>query len=80
MWLQVQEMLCIERGGEAQLPDKLAAYNPLVPQGDELVATVMVEIENPVQRETALRRLGHIEDRMFLSSSASTIRTTATSR
>ena len=67
MWLQVQEMLYIERGGAAQLVDELAAYNPLIPQGNELVATVMFEIEDPVQRETALGRLGGVEHRMFLS-------------
>ena len=67
MWHQVHEMLYIERGGEAQIADELAAYNPLVPQGDELVATVMIEIEDAVQREKALSRLGGIEDRMFLT-------------
>jgi hypothetical protein len=67
MWLQVQEMLHIERGGEAQIADELAAYNPLVPQGDELVATVMFEIEDPRQRDQALSRLGGVEHRMFLS-------------
>ncbi len=61
------EMLYIERGGEAQIADELAAYNPLVPQGDELVATVMIEIGDPVQREKALARLGGIEHRMFLT-------------
>jgi Protein of unknown function (DUF3501) len=67
MWHQVHEMLYIERGGEAQIADELAAYNPLVPQGDELVATVMIEIEDAAQREKALARLGGIEDRMFLT-------------
>ena len=38
MWGQVQEMLYIEKGGEAQLADELAAYNPLIPQGSELVS------------------------------------------
>jgi hypothetical protein len=60
-------MLYIERGGETQIADELAAYNPLVPQGDELVATVMIEIEDPIQREKALARLGGIEDCMFLT-------------
>jgi hypothetical protein len=73
MWLQVHEMLYIERGGEAQLADELAAYNPLIPQGDELVATVMLEIEDPVQREAALRRLGGVEHRIFLSLGAERI-------
>jgi hypothetical protein len=67
MWHQVHEMLYIERGGEAQIVEELAAYNPLVPQGDELVATVMIEIEDAVQREKALARLGGIEDHMFLT-------------
>jgi hypothetical protein len=67
LWLQVQEMLHIERGGEAQIADELSAYNPLIPQGSELSATVMIEIEEPARREAILRRLGHIENRMFLS-------------
>ena len=67
MWHQVHEMLYIERGGEAQIVDELAAYNPLVPQGDELVATVMIEIEDAGQRERALSRLGGIENCMFLT-------------
>jgi hypothetical protein len=67
MWHQVHEMLYIERGGEAQIADELSAYNPLVPQGDELVGTVMIEIEDAAQREKALARLGGIEDRMFLT-------------
>jgi hypothetical protein len=67
MWHQVHEMLYIEGGGEAQLADELAAYNPLIPQGDELVATVMFEIEEPRQRELILSRLGGVEHRMFLT-------------
>ncbi|HYM04449.1 MAG TPA: DUF3501 family protein, partial [Stellaceae bacterium] len=41
--------------------------NPLVPQGDELVATVMFEIDEPMQRQTALSRLSGVEHRMFIS-------------
>jgi hypothetical protein len=67
MWHQIHEMLYIERGGEAQIADELEAYNPLIPQGDELSATVMFEIDDPVQREKALTRLGGIEHRMFVS-------------
>jgi len=67
MWHQVHEMLYIEGGGEAQIADELAAYNPLIPQGDELVATVMFEIEEPRQRELILSRLGGVEHRMFLT-------------
>ena len=63
---QVQEMLFIEKGGDAQLPDELAAYNPLIPQGAELVATVMFEIDDEVRREATLARLGGVEDRFFI--------------
>jgi hypothetical protein len=67
MWHQVHEMLYIEGGGEAQIADELAAYNPLIPQGDELVATVMFEIEEPRQRELVLSRLGGVEHHIFLT-------------
>jgi Protein of unknown function (DUF3501) len=63
---QVQEMLYIEKGGEAQIEDELAAYNPLIPQGAELVATVMFEIDDPIRRAAALARLGGIENHVFL--------------
>jgi len=66
MLFQVQEMLLVEKGGAAQVPDELAAYNPLIPNGSELVATVMFEIDDPVRRETALRQLGGAEDCFFL--------------
>ena len=63
---QVQEMLFIEKGGDAQLPDELAAYNPLIPQGAELVATVMFEIDDPVRRARVLATLGGIEHKAFI--------------
>lgn len=66
MWLQVQEMLHIERGGEEQLKDELAAYNPLIPQGKELVATFMIEIDDPERRKRILGRLGGIEESAFM--------------
>lgn len=66
MLFQVQEMLLTERGGEAQIPDELAAYNPLIPQGSELVATIMFEIEDPLRRAQALARLGGVEDCFFV--------------
>ncbi len=66
MWYQVQEMLHIEKGGDAQLEDELAAYNPLIPQGSELVATVMFEIDDGVRRTAVLSRLGGIENHVFL--------------
>lgn len=66
MLQQVQEMLYIEKGGEEQLKDELAAYNPLIPQGSELVATVMFEIDDPIRRARFLARLGGIEHTMFI--------------
>lgn len=66
MLFQIQEMLLIEKGGEAQLADELAAYNPLVPQGRELVATVMFEIDDPVRRAKILGELGGVEDHFYL--------------
>ena len=66
MLFQIQEMLLIEKGGEAQVADELAAYNPLIPQGSELVATVMFEIEDPDRRAALLARLGGAEDHFFL--------------
>lgn len=74
MWHQVHEMLYIERGGEEQIADELDAYNPLIPQGDELSATVMVEIDDPVRRAGVLSRLGGIENHMTLSFAGETVR------
>jgi hypothetical protein len=71
---QVHEMLFIEKGGAEQLPDELAAYNPLIPQGSELVATVMFEIEDPVRRARVLAGLGGIEHAAFLRVGGETIR------
>jgi hypothetical protein len=74
MWMQVQEMLHIERGGADQLTDELQAYNPLVPQGTELVATFMIEIDDPVRRQRVLSTLGGIEETAFLRVAGETIR------
>lgn len=65
MWAQVHEMLYIEKGGEEQIEDELRAYNPLIPQGRELVATVMFEIDDPQRRKTFLSKLGGIEETAF---------------
>jgi hypothetical protein len=73
MLFQVQEMLLTEKGGDAQLPDELAAYNPLIPQGDELVATVLFEIDEPNRRAQVLAELGDVEDRFFLEVGASRV-------
>ena len=66
MWLQVQEMLRIEKGGAEQVPGELDAYNPLIPQGDELIATLMLEIEDANRRNAVLLSLGGIEEKVFL--------------
>ena len=66
MWQQVHEMLHVEKGGEAQIADELEAYNPMIPQGSELVATIMLEIDDPARRANALARLGGIENHVFL--------------
>ena len=66
MRAQIQEMLHIEKGGEEQLKDELAAYNPLIPKGKELVATLMFEIDNPLSRTEFLNKVGGIEEKVFL--------------
>lgn len=66
MIYQVQEMLYIERGGKEQLYDEIKAYNPLVPKGKELVATLMFEIDNEKKRKDFLNSVGGIEERIFI--------------
>lgn len=66
MLFQIQEMLLIERGGDDQIADELAAYNPLVPQGSDLTATVMFEIDDARRRAAVLARLGGVEARFFV--------------
>ena len=66
MLAQVQEMLYIEKGGDDQLKDELIAYNPLIPNGKELIATLMFEIDNPVSRATFLSKVGGIEKNVFM--------------
>jgi len=77
MLFQVQEMLLVEKGGEAQIPDELAAYNPLIPKGHELVATMMFELDDPVRREKFLSDLGGVEDHFYITVAGS--RSTASS-
>ena len=70
---QILEMLYIERGGEAQIEDELSAYNPLVPKGRELVATLMFEIDEPVRREKFLAALGGVEETVTITVGGETI-------
>ena len=66
MLAQVQEMLYIEKGGDEQLKDELTAYNPLIPDGKELIATLMFEIDNSVSRAAFLSKVGGIEQNVFM--------------
>jgi hypothetical protein len=66
MVAQIQEMLYIEKGGDEQLKDELIAYNPLVPNGKELTATLMFEIDNPISRGAFLSKVGGIEKKIFI--------------
>ncbi len=74
MWHQVQEMLYIERGGEAQIADELRAYNPLIPKGRELVATLMFEVADAVQRHLFLSKLGGVEETVTLEIGGETVK------
>ena len=66
MLAQIQEMLYIERGGDEQLKDELNAYNPLIPKGKELVATLMFEIDDPSLRTNFLNKVGGIEEKVYI--------------
>jgi hypothetical protein len=74
MLAQVQEMLYIEKGGDEQLKDELVAYNPLIPNGKELTATLMFEIDNPVSRAAFLSKVGGIEQTVFMKLNGETIK------
>ena len=74
MKAQIQEMLHIEKGGDEQVKDELAAYNPLIPKGKELVATLMFEIDNPLSRAEFLNKVGGIEEKVFLKIGKETIK------
>ncbi|HEX4158973.1 MAG TPA: DUF3501 family protein [Rhizomicrobium sp.] len=67
MWLQVQEMLHIEKGGAEQIAGEIETYNPLIPQGSELIATLMLEIEDPKRRDRELYRLAGIEESTYIA-------------
>jgi len=64
---QVQEMLRVEKIFEEQgIQDELDAYNPLVPDGRNLKATMMIEYEDLEERRTALAKLRGIEDKAWV--------------
>jgi hypothetical protein len=67
MRYQVQEMLRAERIFESEaIAEELAAYNPLIPDGTNLKATMMLEYPDVEQRRTALERLKGIENTVYL--------------
>jgi hypothetical protein len=74
MVAQIQEMLHIEKGGDEQLKDELTAYNPLVPNGKELTATLMFEIDNPISRSAFLGKVGGIEEKIFMKIDNETVK------
>jgi uncharacterized protein DUF3501 len=74
MWHQIHEMLYIEKGGEAQVEDELRAFNPLVPNGRELVATIMFEVDDEKQRRVFLAKLGGVEETVFIRFDGETVR------
>ena len=64
---QIQEMLRIEKTfDEAGIRDELDAYNPLVPDGSNFKATMLIEYVDETERRTALARLKGIEDRTWI--------------
>jgi Protein of unknown function (DUF3501) len=66
MWLQIQEMLRIEKGGAEQLVDELAAYDPMVPKGSELTCTLLFEVADEARRDAFLRTIGGIEQHIAI--------------
>jgi len=67
MRYQVQEMLRVERIFESEaIAEELEAYNPLIPDGTNLKATMMLEYPDVAERRTALAQLGGIEDATYV--------------
>ena len=66
MWLQIQEMLRVEKGGADQLADEITAYDPMVPKGSELTATVLFEVPDPDRRDAFLRTISNVEDHIAI--------------
>ena len=77
VWYQIHEMLRIEKGGQEQIPDEIEAYDPLIPKGSELVATLMFEIPDATQRARVLAGLGGVEETVTLEIGLETVAATA---
>ena len=64
---QIQEMLRIERIFESEgIEEELSVYNPLIPNGDNWKATMMIEYTDPVERKDALQHLLNIENQIWV--------------
>ena len=74
MLYQIHEMVRIEKGGEEQIRDELEAYNSLVPNGKEFVATLMFEINDPDYRTQILNGLGGVEEAIELAVDGSSVK------
>ncbi len=74
MWLQIQEMLRIEKGGAEQLVDELAAYDPMVPKGAELICTLFFEVADEIRRDAFLRTVGGVEKHIAIRVGSSLVR------
>ncbi|MDA9559025.1 DUF3501 family protein [Alphaproteobacteria bacterium] len=61
---QINEMVYIENGGAEQIKDEILAYKSLIPNGKELVATLMVEIDSPIKRADFLGKMGGFEENL----------------
>lgn len=64
MIYQIQEMAYVEKITKQELNEELKSYNPLVPDGRELTATMMIEIDDPLRRKNFLSRLGGVEEKV----------------
>ena len=71
---QINEMVYIENGGDEQIDDEILAYKSLVPNGKELVATVMIEIDNPIKRSEFLSKMGGFEEQIDIKVQGKTIK------
>ena len=63
---QINEMVFIENGGQEQIKEEILAYKSLIPNGNELIATVMVEIDSPLKRSEVLSKLGGFEETFII--------------
>lgn len=73
IWYQIHEMLRIEKGGEEQIADELSAYGSLIPNGRELIATLMFEIDDPARRARELARLAGVEETIAIEVGGETV-------